>query len=171
MEIVNIILIVLLIIFVNNHFNSKVKEHMDITHIQNMGDLREYTNIKFPHYKKNQTYIDKIEKPHKQLDNFFTFKNHNQEDYECNKLTTSEIENNYFFKNFNSSILIEKSKINPLIDDFSESRYYVKNINKNLNIIEDLNSKYTNEGVINGGFFMNNLTGMQDNYKKDLSTF
>merc|ERR1712115_218616 len=116
-----------------------------------MGDLKEYTNIKFPHYKKNQTYIDKIEKPHNQLDDFFNIKNYNQVDYEDNKLTTSEIENKYFFQNFNSSISNNKSKINPKIDDFSENRFYIKNINKNLNIIEDLTNKYTNEGVINGG--------------------
>ena len=104
------------------------------------------------------------------LDTYYVTKNHNQEEYEHNQKTTSEMINPYF-QNFNSSIFKEKSVINPTIDDFSENRYYVKKIRSDVNVYEDLYNKYTNEGVINGGQFMNNITGIQENYNHDLSKF
>lgn len=167
----NIIIIILILFMAYKIFYLDVKESMDNTHIPNMMSLQKLTNKKFPHYKKNQTYFDKIEKPHADLDQYFTFNNYNKKDYQNNRLTTSEIENNYFFQNFHSSINNKKLIQKPKIDNFSESRYYIKNIRPDLNIFEDLYNKYTNEGVMNGGQFMNNINGIQDGYRKDYSKF
>ena len=166
------IFVFLIIIFLTyNYFKSDFKESMTLTHIPNMYNLQKYTNVKFPHFNKNQTYYDKIEKPQNDLDNYFSFKNYNKNESSDNKLTTSEIENTYFFQKFNSSINNEKHIINPKIDDFSESRFYVKNIKPDQNVYERLYNKYTNEGVINGGNFMENISGIEKNYKSDYSKF
>ena len=113
----NLIIIILILFMAYKMFYSEVQENMDNTHIPNMMSLQKLTNQKFPHYKKNQTYFDKIEKPHTDLDQYFTFNNFNKKDYQNNRLTTSEIENDYFFKNFNSSINNDKVIQNPNIDD------------------------------------------------------
>jgi hypothetical protein len=167
----NLIIIFLFLFIVYKMFYSDIQENMETTHIPNMMSLQKFTNQKFPHYKKNQTYYDKIEKPHTDIDEYFSFNNYNKNEYQKNRLTTSEIENTYFFQKFNSSINNEKSIKKPNIDNFSESRYYVKNIRPDLNIYEDLYNKYSNEGVMNGGNFMENINGIQENYKSDLSKF
>lgn len=167
----NIIILILFIFIVYKLLKPNIKEDMEISHIPNMMDLQKYTNQKFPHYKKNQTYFDKIEKPHDNLKKYFSFNNYNKKNYEKNRLTTSEIENNYFFKNFKSTIFNDKIIEKPNIDNFSESRYYIKNIRPDLNIYEDLYNKYSNEGVMNGGYFMENINGYQNNYINDLSKF
>ena len=171
MENKNLLILILILFVVYKYINLNVNENMSISHIPNMLDLQKYTDVKFPHYKKNQTYYDKIEKPHTDLDNYFSFNNYNKNEYKYNKRTTSEIENTYFFKNFQSTIFNDKIIQEPNIDNFSESRYYVKNIRPDLNIYEDLYNKYDNEGVMNGGNFMENINGIEDNYKKDLSNF
>lgn len=167
----NIIILILFFLVVYKLLQQDIKENMEISHIPNMMDLQKYTNQKFPHYKKNETYSDKIEKPHKDLDQYFKFNNYNKNEYEKNKLTTSELENNYFFKNFKSSIFNDKIIEKPNIDNFSESRYYVKNIRSDVNIYENLYNKYSNEGVMNGGYFMENINGVQEGYKNDFSKF
>lgn len=171
MENQNLFIIILFLFIAYKMFNSDIQENMETTHIPNMMSLQKFTNQKFPHYTKNQTYYDKIEKPHNNLDQYFSFNNYNKNEYEQNKLTTSEIEDTYFFQNFNSSINNQKAIQKPNIDNFSETRYYVKNIRPDLNIYEDLYNRYTNEGVMNGGNFMNNVNGIQENYKNDLSKF
>jgi len=167
----NIIILILFLLVAYKLLKPNIKESMEISHIPNMMDLQKYTNYKFPHYNKNHTYFDKIEKPHKSLNQYFTFNNYNKKDYINNKLTTSELENEYFFKNFKSSIFDDKVIEKPNIDNFSESRYYIKNIRPDLNIYENLYNKYTNEGVINGGNFMENINGINEGYKNDLSKF
>ena len=167
----NLIILVLFLFVAYKLLKPGINENMEVSHIPNMMSLQKYTNQKFPHYKKNQTYFDKIKKPNNHLDNYFSFNNYNKKEYKNNRLTTSEIENNYFFKNFNSSINNDKVIQTPNIDNFSESRYYVKNIRPDLNVYEDLYNKYSNEGVMNGGNFMENINGVQEGYKNNLSKF
>ena len=139
----NLIILVLFLFVVYKLLKRNINENMEVSHIPNMMSLQDYTNQKFPHYTKNQTYYDKIEKPHNNLDNYYSFNNYNKKEYKNNRLTTSEIENTYFFKNFRSSINNEKVIQTPNIDNFSESRYYVKNIRPDLNVYEDLYNKYS----------------------------
>ena len=166
MKLINLILIIFIVYFLYNN-SEKKKEHM-VNNIQFLNknkipkNLNDYIQSKFIYPKENNTYINKIPKPHIELDKFFkTSKNIINNDY--NLPTISEIENSKFNTNFNSSIFNNKNLIEPNIDSTTQDAYYIKSYGKGNTLYKMDNWMYNNEGVINGGNFFNNIHGYDNN--------
>jgi hypothetical protein len=166
MKIINLIIIVIILYIIYNNFKNN-KEHM-INNIEFLNkkeipkNLNDYIQKKFIYPKENNTYINKIKKPHNELDKYFKTDN-NDMNQKFNLPTISEIENSKFSSNFISSIYNKKNLIEPNIDNTSQDPYYIKSDGQGNTLYKIDNWMYDNEGVINGGNFFNKIHGYDSN--------
>jgi hypothetical protein len=168
MELIKLFLILfILFIIIKKPIKENMQDRIKLLNVHTPPkSLDDYIQKKIIYPKKNETYYEKIEKPHNELNQFFNVKNYNNtQDSQFNQPTMSEIENNKFI--FNSSINNQKQIIEPNIDSSSQDTYYIKSYNNGNTVYKRDNWMYSNEGAMNGGYFYNNIHGydtMNNNY-------